>query len=104
MVKLAILNNCNKCNKVKQALKNNKHQYTEYDCDKFPNYCDLLEDISKVVNYPMMVMQSSEDVLELYFVIDDYNQLHLDGSNIRGYILRPKLNINTLIQSINTLK
>lgn len=74
--------------------------FAEYDCDKFPDYCDSLEDISKVVNYPMIVMHHPVNVLELYYVVDDYNQLHLDGSIVRGYTLRPKLNINTLIQSI----
>lgn len=100
MVKIATLSNCSKCDSIKKSLKSSGIRYNDYDCDEFPDYCDHLEDISKVVNYPMVVIESENDVLELYYVADDHYQLHLYGSIVRGYTLRPKLNLNTLIQSL----
>lgn len=104
MVKIATLRDCSICAKAKKLLLSNGIQFIEFNCDDYPYWCDELEDITKTHYYPIIIKDKSDRSLELYYIVDDYNQLYLDGSLINGYTMRPKFELNTLIKAIKLEK
>jgi hypothetical protein len=73
--------------------------YEEVDCDKFSKYCDALEAITDTVEYPMVIMNRANS-LELYYVVDDYNDVLLKGTIKGDYVLNPQISTDQLINNI----
>lgn len=100
MIQIITLPHCGRCTKVKKHFDNLNISYREMRCDEFPDYCDSLESITNTVFYPMIVTHNPVNLIELYYVADQYDKLTVKGDKVRGYTLQPQINLETLIQSI----
>jgi glutaredoxin len=54
MIKIYVLEDCDKCKKLKATLDSLKIKYEAIPCEKYPNMCDNIEDITGVDSYPMV--------------------------------------------------
>lgn len=54
MIKIYVLEGCDKCKKLKSNLDSLKLEYEEIPCEQYPNMCDNIEDITGVDSYPMV--------------------------------------------------
>jgi glutaredoxin len=54
MIKIYVLEGCDKCKKLKTTLDSLKIGYEEIPCEQYPNMCDNIEDITGVDSYPMV--------------------------------------------------
>ena len=93
------LNGCNRCESLKSRLKLAGISYEEVDCDRFSGYCDALEAATNTEGYPMAILHLP-NALELYYVVDEYSDIHLKGTNIDGYTLMPQVSTEQLINSL----
>lgn len=76
MIKLLILEGCNKCKKVKESLDENKIEYSILVCDNDTPICDEVEDLTGVYQYPM-ILNTNEygDITSIFYVTDKYDEV-----------------------------
>jgi glutaredoxin len=96
---LVTLNDCGKCKTIRHALDKANISYDIIDCDSDPAYCDQLENMTKSEQYPMIIVNKA-NTLELYYVVDRFNDLHLDNTIIDNYTLKPQALLINLINKI----
>ena len=87
-IKLTTLKDCNRCNKLKQLLKESNIDFSFTTCEDDPINCDNLEAITNTVSYPMTLLVDTDDnILKIIYIVDNYDELgkvnHL-GNGIEG--------------------
>ena len=76
MIKLLILEGCNKCKKIKEALDTKGIEYTTTICEDDTPICDEVEDLTVVYQYPM-VLQTDEfgSIKDIFYITDEYDKI-----------------------------
>ena len=83
MIRIHVLDGCDKCNNFKQALDNLKIKYKVVSCEKDPNECDKIELLTETETYPMAILDG-EEIAILYITnkFEDLGKKIKKGSNI----------------------
>ena len=76
MIKILILEGCNKCKKLKEALDNSNIEYTTIVCEDDTPICDEVEDLTGVYQYPMVVHTDEfGSITDIFYVTDNYEDV-----------------------------
>ena len=76
MIKILILEGCNKCKKLKEALDNSNIQYATIVCEDDTPICDQVEDLTGVYQYPMVVHTDEfGSITDIFYVTDNYEDV-----------------------------
>ena len=70
MIKIYVLEGCNKCKKLKATLDSLKIKYEEIPCEQYPNMCDNIEDITGVDSYPMVDLDGN-----ILYIAEKYSNI-----------------------------
>ena len=70
MIKIYVLEGCNKCKKLKVSLDALKVKYEEIPCEQYPNMCDNIEDITGVDSYPMVDLDG-----KILYIAEKYSNI-----------------------------
>lgn len=76
MIKLLILDGCNKCKKVKEALDKKGIEYSTIVCEDDTSICDEVEDLTGIYQYPM-VLHTDEfgSITDIFYITDEYDKI-----------------------------
>lgn len=100
MIKLLVLEGCNRCEGVKKEL-TKKGVYFQYEvCKSDTVICDSVEDIIDCSNYPIALFIENNKIDKIVYITDTYEDV---GKKIRldsGVTLFPVHSIDQLINSI----
>lgn len=70
------LNTCNRCKTLKETLKSINADYEFSDCDKDPENCDALENLTNSKHYPMVLISGLEKgIMEVVYITDKMSVL-----------------------------
>lgn len=98
-IKIAGLSDCDKCKTLRKKLKESGLNHSFSDCDKDPGNCDNLEALTGTSSYPIMLVQDSDDkVLEVYFLTDRYETLIRGSYSQNGIRLIPAHSTDSLLR------
>jgi len=76
MIKILILEGCNKCKKLKEALDGSNIKYTTIVCEDDTPICDEVEDLTGVYQYPMVVHTDEfGSITDIFYVTDNYDEV-----------------------------
>jgi glutaredoxin len=70
MIKIYILEGCDKCKKLKATLDSLKIKYDAIPCEEYPNMCDNIEDITGVDSYPMVDLDG-----KILYIAEKYSDI-----------------------------
>ena len=70
MIKIYLLEGCDKCKKIKATLDYLKLEYEEIHCEQYPNMCDNIEDITGVDSYPMVDLDG-----KILYIAEKYSNI-----------------------------
>ena len=70
MIKIYVLEGCDKCKKLKANLDSLKLEYEEIPCEKYPNMCDNIEDVTGVDSYPMVDLDG-----KILYIAEKYSNI-----------------------------
>ena len=70
MIKIYVLEGCDKCKKLKANLDSLKLEYEEIPCEQYPNMCDNIEDVTGVDSYPMVDLDS-----KILYIAEKYSNI-----------------------------
>ena len=70
MIKIYLLEGCDKCKKIKATLDYLKLEYEEISCEQYPNMCDNIEDITGVDSYPMVDLDG-----KILYIAEKYSNI-----------------------------
>lgn len=100
MIKLLVLEGCNRCEGVKKEL-NKRDIYFQYEvCKSDTLICDTVEDMIACSNYPIALLLENNKIQKIVYITEKYEDV---GKKIRldnGIILLPVHSIDQLINSI----
>ena len=100
MIKLLVLEGCNRCEGVKKEL-SKREIYFQYEvCKSDTAICDAVEDIIDCSNYPIALLLENNKIQKIVYITDNYDDV---GKKIRldnGITLLPVYSIDQLINSI----
>lgn len=93
------LETCDRCKKLKESLKYAKVAYNFYDCDKDPERCDALEDITGTVQYPMVLISGLEtNITEVVYITENISILE-EGVKMKDSVrLVPNHSVDGLLR------
>lgn len=76
MIKLLVLDGCNKCQKLKDALSKTNLNYSIIVCEDDTSICDEVEDLTNIFTYPM-VLHTDEfgSITDVFYVTDKYEDV-----------------------------
>jgi arsenate reductase-like glutaredoxin family protein len=75
-IKLTTLKDCDRCNRLKYALKKNNLEYSFTTCEEDPINCDNLEALINVTTYPItLIVDTNDTILKILYLVNDYNEL-----------------------------
>ena len=100
---IATLSDCSKCAKLKSELNCFRREYKECDCNKFPDLCDTLEEITNTLSYPMVIVNNSRKQ-EFHYVCDTYENFKSLNAEINNYILKPYASLELMIEKLKSIK
>lgn len=105
MIRVMGLETCDRCKKLKDALKSAKIAFEFSDCDNDPENCDALEALTDTKHYPMVLMYGiDQNLLEVVFITDDSKILNTGTIINNGVRLIPNHSIDGLLRyTINRL-
>ncbi len=76
MIKILILEGCNKCKKLKEALDDSGIKYATIVCEDDTPICDQVEDLTGVYQYPMVVHTDEfGSITDIFYVTDNYEDV-----------------------------
>ena len=76
MIKLLILDGCNKCKKVKEALDKKGIEYSTIVCEDDTSICDEVEDLTGVYQYPMIIHTDEfGSIKDIFYITDEYDKI-----------------------------
>ena len=76
MIKLLILDGCNKCKAVKEALDKKGIEYTTIVCEDDTPICDEVEDLTGVYQYPMVIHTDEfGSITDIFYITDEYDKI-----------------------------
>ena len=76
MIKVLILEGCSRCKKMKEALDENKIEYLTIVCEDDTSFCDEVEDLTGVYQYPMVVHNNDfGSITDIFYVTDKYDHV-----------------------------
>ena len=76
MIKLFILDGCNKCQKMKEALDAKGIEYTKVVCEDDTHICDEIEDLTGIYQYPMVIHTDEfGSITDIFYVTDEYDKI-----------------------------
>ena len=76
MIKILILEGCNKCKKLKEALDDSRIKYETIVCKEDTAICDEVEDLTGVYQYPMVVHTDDFGyITNIFYVTDNYDHV-----------------------------
>lgn len=95
------LETCDRCKKLKESLKYAKVAYDFSDCDKDPERCDALEDLTDTKHYPMiMISELEKDITEVVYITEKMSILE-EGVMMKDSIrLVPNHSVDGLLRYI----
>ena len=70
MIKIYVLEGCDKCKKLKANLDSLKLEYKEIPCEQYPNMCDNIEDVTGVDSYPMVDLDG-----KILYIAEKYSNI-----------------------------
>ena len=70
MIKIYVLEGCDKCKKLKANLDSLKLEYEEIPCEQYPNTCDNIEDVTGVDSYPMVNLDG-----KILYIAEKYSNI-----------------------------
>ena len=70
MIKIYVLEGCDKCKKLKSNLDSLKLEYEEIPCEQYPNFCDNIEDVTGVDSYPMVDLDG-----KILYIAEKYSNI-----------------------------
>jgi glutaredoxin len=70
MIKIYVLEGCDKCKKLKITLDGLKIKYDAIPCEEYPNMCDNIEDITGVDSYPMVDLDG-----KILYIAEKYSNI-----------------------------
>lgn len=95
MIKIFVLEGCDKCKKLKSNLDSLNIKYTCITCEENPKECDNIEEITEVDMYP--IINSGKDIL---YIAEKYKDIgkkkEANGYNTIGFY-----SIDNIIEFIN---
>ena len=80
MIKLYVLEGCDKCKKLKSTLDRLKIEYEEIPCEQYPNMCDNIEDVTGVDSYPIANLNGN--ILYIAENYSDINKIRIISENL----------------------
>jgi len=76
MIKLLVLEGCNKCQKLKDALTQNNIKYSTIVCMDDTSICDEVEDLTGCYVYPMVLyVDDFNSITNIFYVTDKYDEV-----------------------------
>jgi glutaredoxin len=70
MIKIYVLEGCDKCKKLKTTLDSLKIKYDAIPCEEYPNMCDNVEDITGVDSYPIVDLDG-----KILYIAEKYSNI-----------------------------
>ena len=70
MIKIYVLEGCDKCKKLKSNLDSLKLEYEEISCEQYPNMCDNIEEVTGVDSYPMVNLDG-----KILYIAEKYSNI-----------------------------
>ena len=70
MIKIYVLEGCDKCKKLKANLDSLKLEYEEIPCEQYSNMCDNIEDVTGVDSYPMVDLDG-----KILYIAEKYSNI-----------------------------
>lgn len=70
MIKIYVLEGCDKCKKLKANLDSLNLEYEEIPCEQYPNMCDNIEDVTGVDSYPMVDLDG-----KILYIAEKYSNI-----------------------------
>jgi glutaredoxin len=80
MIKLYVLEGCDKCKKLKSTLDRLKIEYEEIPCEQYPNMCDNIEEVTGVDSYPIANLNGN--ILYIAENYSDINKIRIISENL----------------------
>ena len=80
MIKIYVLEGCDKCKKLKSTLDRLKIEYEEIPCEQYPNMCDNIEDVTGVDSYPIANLNGN--ILYIAENYSDINKIRIISENL----------------------
>lgn len=95
MIKIYILEGCDKCKKLKTTLDRLKIEYDAIPCEDYPNMCDNIENITGVDMYPIVDLEKN-----ILYIAENYSDIG-KKKEINGYNTLGFYSIDNIIEFIN---
>ena len=80
MIKIYVLEGCDKCKKLKSTLDRLKIEYEDIPCEQYPNMCDNIEEVTGVDSYPIANLNGN--ILYIAENYSDINKIRIISENI----------------------
>ena len=80
MIKLYVLEGCDKCKKLKSTLDRLKIEYEDIPCEQYPNMCDNIEEVTGVDSYPIANLNGN--ILYIAENYSDINKIRIISENL----------------------
>jgi glutaredoxin len=76
MIKILILEGCNKCKKLKESLDSSNVEYATIVCKDDTPICDEVEDLTGIYQYPMAIyVDDFGSITNVFYVTDKYEDV-----------------------------
>jgi len=70
MIKIYVLEGCDKCKKLKTTLDRLKIEYDAIPCEEYPNMCDNIENVTGVDMYPIVDLGG-----KIHYIAENYSDI-----------------------------
>jgi len=76
MIKLLVLEGCNKCKSLKESLDTKGIEYSTIICEDDTPICDEVEDLTDIYQYPMVLHTDQfGSITDIFYITDEYDKI-----------------------------
>lgn len=99
---IVTIEGCQRCQKIKEAFKNSeiKHEFSVIPCEQDPRMCDELEEYTRTMIYPMVIVKDTTNKNYIYFTGNNYIDLGKEIKVKDNLILCPQFSVDDIILAV----
>lgn len=95
---IVTIEGCQRCQKVTESFKNSQIIHTQVKCEDDPDMCDELEDYTRTMTYPMVIIKDTNNINYVFFIGNSYVYIGKEIPALQNLILCPQFSIDDIIE------